>query len=247
MYVVDITEARKIKNALNNRDVLTDALLRMEKNYLEYKQNCEKQNVPPKPFDRSIQAIRWFILENDYAWNQLTRIEKNAVEIVFIIRSGLYKKATDKGWKGSESEVRERLNLWKQSGESFTTWGEFSIHKANRVDIPAKYAGFDIEEKTGVAGADIMRSKLPSFKRTIANYKRRKELIHFHNKEYGFDILTTWEKFFDYLEKYNDKGLSTWFDFTPHKKTAGGLYTFKMQVIRTSKAKIKYLRDFKEE
>lgn len=247
MYSVDIAEARKVKNTLNDKKCLADALHRMEKEHEDYIRKCEKQNISPKPLDKSLQAIRWYILTNDYAWNQLTHIERDAVDIVFLIRHCLYKQETDKGWRGSESEVRERLNLWKQSDERFTTWSEFSIHKASRVDIPAKYAGFDIEEKTGVAGADIMRGKLPSFKRTVANYKRRKELIHFHNKEYGFDILTTWAKFFDYLEVYNDKGLATWFDFTPHKKTAGGLYTFKMQVIRTSKAKIEYLKNFTED
>lgn len=247
MYTVDLLEARKVKNTLNDKNCLVDALHRMEKEYEEYKKNCDKQNISPKPFDRSLQAIRWYILTNDFAWNQLTRIEREAVDIVFLIRHCLYKQETDKGWRGSESEVKTRLDLWKQSDETFTTWSEFSIHKFGKADIPAKYAGWNMEEKTGVAGADIMRSKSPSFKKAVANYKRRKEIIHFHNDQYGFDIMTSWRRFFDYLEAYNEKGLSTWFDFKPYQKTAGSLYTFKMQVIRTSKAKIEYLKNFTEE
>lgn len=232
-------KALQLLALLNDRETLKKTLAMMKEEYKEYTVICGKLGIIPKTFDNSVSAIRWRIL-TDNGIESNTMVDVSAWSLMFTIRAGLY-KTDDTGAHGSKSEVNERLKDFQSQGKDCIPWSEFSKHSANRKD--RRNNGYNIEEKTGVAGADMLRCEVNDFDKAIRNYKRRKELIHFHNEKYGFDILTTWSRFFELLEQYNDKGLQTWFNVNGVKRNPSAkYYIFQMQVIRTSKKKIAYLQ-----
>lgn len=191
-------------------------------------------------FDNSTLATRRYMVSKVLQFDTILHVSlwKIALQIRLAIVN-----PKDTGAKGKLAEVIERLQTMKRNGTTETTWSEFFAHGQHVADIIDEATGASIECKTGVAGADFLRSTSSDFSKAVEEYRKSDELLHFHNKEYSFDILCTWGEFFDYLASYNDKGLSTWFDTIPSKRS-GKLYIYKMQVIKTSKKKIKYLQSF---
>jgi len=191
-------------------------------------------------FDNSTLATRRYMVSKVLQFDTILHVSlwKLAIQVRIAIVN-----PRDTGAKGKIAEVVERLQTMKRNGTTETTWSEFFAHSQNVADIIDEATGTTIESKTGVAGADFLRSESSDFCKAVEEYRHLEELLHFHNKEYEFDILCTWSEFFDYLSAYNNKGLNTWFDTVPSKRS-GKLYIYKMQVIKTSKKKIKYLQSF---
>lgn len=167
------------------------------------------------------------------------------IGVMFKIRHAMYNPA-DTAIKGKETEVRDRLTLFRDCGKKTVKWLEFSAHDKRRKDIIDHENGISWDVKTTVSGGDFLYSKTSdNFDHVVNCYRRRKEYINYKNDEYGIDIFCPWDVFFDYLIAYNpEKGLSTWFR-TNGKKVGETCETvFQMQVVRTSKKKVAYLQAF---
>lgn len=169
------------------------------------------------------------------------------IGIMFKIRHLMYNPA-DTAIKGKETEVKDRLTLWRDSGKKYIKWLEFSAHDRRRKDIVDTDNGISWDVKTTVAGGDFLYSKTSKdFYHVVNCYRQRKEWINYKNTEYGIDIMCPWSVFFDYLIAYNPaKGLETWFNTKKSRYNGETKETvFQMQVVRTSKKKLAYLKAFK--
>ena len=191
---------------------------------------------------KDYEEVREFVNKVVEPWDE---IPSEYWKVMLKVRHLMYNPA-DTAIKGKETEVVERLQLWRDMGKKYARWAEFSAHDRRRKDIVDTDNGVSWDVKTTMSGGDFLYSRSSSdFNQVVKAYRRRKELIHFISKEYSIDIFTTWGEFFDFLIAYNpEKGLSTWFKTSPAYNGETCENVFKMQVIRTSKKKVAYLQSW---
>lgn len=168
--------------------------------------------------------------------------------VMFKLRHRMYNPA-DTGITGKETEVRDRLTLWRDCGVAETTWKEFSAHAADNADITDPDNGEQWDIKTTVSGGDFLTS---DFAHTpdeiITEYRNRSDFVCYKNTEYQFSIYCKWHELLSYLESYNEKGLATWLRTDKVRyNPSTGKYVLCMQVVKTSGKKLAYLRAWKGE
>jgi len=149
---------------------------------------------------------------------------------------------SDKGRKGKHKEAVKRLRLKLDCGASFTYWSEFFAHSAKEKDITDTDNGINYESKTSVG--DFNYCRFGTLEQMRACYEKKvNDRLDWDYPEAQIKVICTWTEFFNYLESYNDKGLSTWYKSNV-KLTSNG-YVFALQEIRTSKKKLAYLKAWK--
>lgn len=233
---INLNTANEILFALSDVSVMSTARREMFEIW--------KKNNPEKPFNGEKYNVRRYIISELFGVSANTPVFSDAWDVMLRVRKALYNPA-DLGKDGKFAEVRDRIELFKDNGQTKTTWSEFSAHVTHKHDMADKVEGYYIEKKTAVG--DWLHSKTANtFDRMIAEYSRKNEHIRwdYTKPEKGIDIHFeyTWAEFFDILSGYNDKGLRTWFKNTLVCSYNG--YCMQMQEIQTSKKKIAYLMQY---
>lgn len=167
-----------------------------------------------------------------------TQIAPDAFAIMAKIAGWSYNPA-DKGRNGKHKEAVKRLRFKLDCGATFTTWSEFFAHSTKEKDITDKENGINYESKTSVG--DFNYCRYGTLEQMRASYERKvNDRLDWDYPSAGIRVICSWAEFFQYLESYNDKGLSTWYKSNV-KLTSNG-YVFALQEIKTSKKKLAYLQ-----
>lgn len=141
----------------------------------------------------------------------------------------------DYGINGKLSETEENLQLWAENEHIYSLpWRCFFTKAHGRTDIETN--GERYEKKTG-AGDWLYSKRFSEWNAIINEYKRKTSYIIWETD--SFRIVATWTDFLNYLESYNEKGLTTWFKSCIKYSMYGAC--LQMQEFKTSKRKLSYL------
>lgn len=140
----------------------------------------------------------------------------------------------DKGRFGKNGEATERVLRKLENGVTWFYWSECFARKSGRADI-----GERTEMKTG-AGDWLWSLRHSDWDGIIREYRHKQTRILWSTEQ--FRIEATWEQLFDYLESYNEKGLTTWFKTQVGFNPMTNKSVVRMQEFRTSKRKIAFLQ-----